>query len=66
MNGGTACLPGCAQLQVLVSQEVLCRAYAELTITEASTISDTTLVYIARSILWAVSAPEVLIATPRE
>jgi hypothetical protein len=52
--------------QVLVSQEVLCRAYAELTINEASTISDTTLVYIARSILWAVSAPEVLIATPRE
>ena len=44
----------------------LMRASAELTMTEASSISDTTLEYTVKSIMWALRAPEVLKVTHGE
>jgi hypothetical protein len=55
-----------AQLAVVVSQGVLQRASAELTIQEASAIADNTLEFSARSVLWALGAPEVLRASQGE
>ena len=52
-----------AQLTVVVAQGVLQRASAELTIKDASAIADNTLEYSVRCVLWALGAPELLIAS---
>ena len=51
-----------AQLTVVVPQAVLVRASSELTVKDASAIADTTLEFSMRAILWALGAPELLIA----
>lgn len=47
-------------------QGVLQRASAELTIKDASAIADNTLEYSVRCVLWALGAPELLIASQGE
>lgn len=47
-------------------QGVLTRASADLTINEASAIADNTLEVSCRAVLWAVGAPEVLLASGGE
>ncbi|KXZ44556.1 hypothetical protein GPECTOR_65g174 [Gonium pectorale] len=49
-----------AHLVVVISQGVLTRASAELTMGQAQAIADNTLVYTVQSTLWALRAPEVL------
>ena len=53
-------------LQVVIDQNVLIKASAELTMTEASSIADNTLEYTVRSLLWALHAPEILKANNGE
>ena len=53
-------------LQVVIDQNVLIKASAELTMTEASSIADNTLEYTVRSLLWALRAPEILKANNGE
>lgn len=50
-------------LQVVVDQDVLTKASAELTIAEASAIADKTLQFTVRFILWALRAPEILLVS---
>ena len=45
---------------MVIDQNVLIKASAELTMTEASSIADNTLEYTVRSLLWALRAPEIL------
>lgn len=52
--------------QVVVDQDVLLKASAELTFAEASSIAENTLQYSVRSILWALQAPELLKASDGE
>ncbi|KAG2484764.1 hypothetical protein HYH03_016418 [Edaphochlamys debaryana] len=49
-----------AHLVVVISQGVLTRASAELTMAQAQAIADNTLVYTVQSTLWALRAPEIL------
>lgn len=49
--------------QVVVDQDVLTKASAELTIPEAGAIAENTLQYSVRSMLWALQAPEILKAS---
>eukprot|EP00798_Chlamydomonas_sp_ICE-L_P016544 gene16544-22773_t len=51
-------LEAVASLTVVVDQAKLTRASAELTMTQATAISDTTLEYTVHSIMWALNAPE--------
>lgn len=52
-----------AQLVVVVNQGILQQASRDLTIAQASTIADNTLEYTIRACLWALNAPEILVAT---
>lgn len=50
-------------MQVVVDQDMLTKASAELTIPEAGAIAENTLQYSVRSLLWALQAPEILKAS---
>ena len=51
---------------MVVDQDVLTKASAELTIPEAAAIAENTLQYSVRSMLWALQAPEILKASNGE